>query len=163
LVALITWKAGKDKVPADRSKEGKDELVQAWRALAVDKAEVERMGGMASAPAKAPAETQSKKRARPEPDSSDDEDSEHEDADSSDDELHNWHDDDESDGEEDEDEEEEETWEVEAIRKAKGKGKARKYLVKWAGFTEEANTWEPAAFLENNTVFHEWLKAGDTE
>jgi hypothetical protein len=44
---------------------------------------------------------------------------------------------------------EQEEWEVEDIVDHKEEGTARFYLVKWAGWPVEYNTWEPAAHLEN--------------
>lgn len=45
-------------------------------------------------------------------------------------------------------EESEEEYEVEAIRDSKAKGKSGKlYLVKWKGFAEKDNTWEPKGNL----------------
>ncbi|SCZ91582.1 BZ3500_MvSof-1268-A1-R1_Chr1-2g01504 [Microbotryum saponariae] len=45
-----------------------------------------------------------------------------------------------------------EEWEVERIVDAKGKGKRRKYLVKWKGWADSDNTWEPRAHLEGTVA-----------
>ena len=50
------------------------------------------------------------------------------------------------DKDDDSDDEEEENYEVERILEKKGVGKKLRYLVKWKGWPEEDNTWEP---LEN--------------
>ena len=39
-------------------------------------------------------------------------------------------------------------YEVEAIRKAQGKGSNRRWLVKWTGYREDENTWEPKEHLQ---------------
>lgn len=40
-------------------------------------------------------------------------------------------------------------WEVEKIIKKKKVGGEVKYLVKWVGWPESSNTWEPIEHLEN--------------
>jgi len=71
--------------------------------------------------------------------------------------------DDEEDEEEEEEEEEEDDYEVERILEKKGTGKRLRYLVKWIGWPEEDNTWEPVDNLTNAkdliTAFEETLKA----
>jgi len=50
---------------------------------------------------------------------------------------------------------------VEAIRGMKGKFtrlKTLQFLVKWEGYPEEENTWEPWSNLRANAVLHEWLR-----
>jgi hypothetical protein len=49
----------------------------------------------------------------------------------------------------DDDEEEEEDYEVERIIEKRGAGKKLRYLVKWKGWPEEDNTWEPVENLTN--------------
>jgi hypothetical protein len=67
-----------------------------------------------------------------------------------------------SDEEEDE-KEEDEDYEVERILEKKGTGKRLRYLVKWIGWPEEDNTWEPVENLTNAkdliSAFEEKLKA----
>ena len=53
------------------------------------------------------------------------------------------------DKDDDSDDEEEENYEVERILEKKGVGKKLRYLVKWKGWPEEDNTWEPVDNLTN--------------
>jgi transposase InsO family protein len=43
----------------------------------------------------------------------------------------------------------EEEWEVERILAVRGKGKKKKWLVRWRGFSEADDTWEPREHLTN--------------
>ena len=43
----------------------------------------------------------------------------------------------------------EDEWDVEKIIKHRNKGKGDEYLVKWLGYPESENTWEPATHLTN--------------
>lgn len=60
----------------------------------------------------------------------------------------------------DEDEQEqqqlESTYEVERILQAKGKGKQRKYLVRWRGFDEADDTWEPKEHFQDPQMVLEY-------
>ncbi|SGY18646.1 BQ5605_C014g07425 [Microbotryum silenes-dioicae] len=49
-----------------------------------------------------------------------------------------------------------EEWEVDRIVDEKGKGKRKRYLVKWKGWADSDNTWEPRAHLEETIVLEEW-------
>ncbi|SGY12328.1 BQ5605_C072g12889 [Microbotryum silenes-dioicae] len=49
-----------------------------------------------------------------------------------------------------------EEWEVDRIVDEKGKGKRKRYLVKWKGWADSNNTWEPRAHLEETIVLEEW-------
>ena len=70
---------------------------------------------------------------------------------------------DSDDEDEEEGEEEEDDYEVERILEKKGTGKRLRYLVKWIGWPEEDNTWEPVDNLTNAkdliTAFEDTLKA----
>ena len=55
---------------------------------------------------------------------------------------------------------EEEHYEVEAILDSRCQGRGTKYLVKWVGYPEADNTWEPFALLKGSAdealrEFHE--------
>jgi len=58
---------------------------------------------------------------------------------------------DDSDEESEESEEEEHV--VEAVLKSRRDGSSREYLVKWAGYGSEDNTWEPEENLTGNAAF----------
>jgi hypothetical protein len=45
---------------------------------------------------------------------------------------------------------------VEAIVDEKGRGRARRYLVKWVGYPDSENTWEPAANVEDTEALDGW-------
>ncbi|GAA5987852.1 hypothetical protein JCM11641_003509, partial [Rhodosporidiobolus odoratus] len=45
---------------------------------------------------------------------------------------------------------------VESIVDEKGKGRTRKFLVKWAGYPDSENTWEPLANVEDTLALDEW-------
>jgi hypothetical protein len=45
-----------------------------------------------------------------------------------------------------------EEYNVERIVDVKGAGKAKKFLIKWEGYDEEDNTWEPAAHLDKRLI-----------
>ena len=50
---------------------------------------------------------------------------------------------------------------VEAIRGVKGTFKrltSLQFQVKWEGYPESENTWEPWSNLRSNAVLHEWLR-----
>ncbi|SGY81038.1 BQ5605_C009g05444 [Microbotryum silenes-dioicae] len=49
-----------------------------------------------------------------------------------------------------------EEWEVDRIVDEKGKGKRKRYLVKWKGWADSDNTWEPRAHLEETIALEEW-------
>ncbi|SGY96154.1 BQ5605_C036g11546 [Microbotryum silenes-dioicae] len=49
-----------------------------------------------------------------------------------------------------------EEWEVDRIVDEKGKGQRKRYLVKWKGWADSDNTWEPRAHLEETIVLEEW-------
>ena len=146
LVTLITWKGGKEMVPANTKAENKDALVQVWRTLAVPSEVLRAIAGEAGVATSAPT-TKAKAVAKKKKDAEDSSDEDSSDEDS-------------SDGEDDDDEsdcEGEDAFEVKAIHGKKGKGKTLQYLVEWEGYTER--TWEPAAYLDNNVVLAEWLEA----
>ncbi|SGY38977.1 BQ5605_C003g02116 [Microbotryum silenes-dioicae] len=49
-----------------------------------------------------------------------------------------------------------EEWEVERIVDEKGKGKRKKFLVKWKGWADSDNTWEPRSHLEETAALDRW-------
>ncbi|SGY26736.1 BQ5605_C018g08765 [Microbotryum silenes-dioicae] len=49
-----------------------------------------------------------------------------------------------------------EEWEVEHIVDEKGKGKRKKFLVKWKGWADSDNTWEPRSHLEETAALDRW-------
>ncbi|SGY55487.1 BQ5605_C139g13418 [Microbotryum silenes-dioicae] len=49
-----------------------------------------------------------------------------------------------------------EEWEVERIVDEKGKGKRKKFLVKWKGWADSNNTWEPRSHLEETAALDRW-------
>ncbi|KDE02917.1 hypothetical protein MVLG_06563 [Microbotryum lychnidis-dioicae p1A1 Lamole] len=51
-----------------------------------------------------------------------------------------------------------EEWEVDRIVDEQGKGKRKRYLVKWKGWADSDNTWEPRAHLEETIALEEWEK-----
>ena len=56
----------------------------------------------------------------------------------------------------------EEYFSIEAIRKHRMEGKKLKFLVKWAGYGEQENTWLSAAQMKSDmtpSTFHELLSA----
>jgi len=58
------------------------------------------------------------------------------------------------------------TFTVERIVAARGQGKLRRYLVKWEGYDDASNTWEPASHLHEALVYdfeHAHNKAKSTE
>mmetsp|Transcript_51022 Transcript_51022/g.141200 ORF Transcript_51022/g.141200 Transcript_51022/m.141200 type:complete len:123 (+) Transcript_51022:235-603(+) len=81
------------------------------------------------------------------------EDSDSEDGDSDDE-------DEDKDGNEDEGEDEGEQHNTKCIHEEKGRGKPLQYLVEWEEYPDCADyTWEPVAFLTNNTALHEWRQS----
>ncbi|GAA5989914.1 hypothetical protein JCM11641_002809 [Rhodosporidiobolus odoratus] len=50
----------------------------------------------------------------------------------------------------------EKKYQVEAIVDEKGKGRTRKFLVRWAGYPDSENTWEPAVNLEDTAALESW-------
>ena len=52
----------------------------------------------------------------------------------------------------DDDEEEEEQYQVDRIIKARGRATAREYLVRWEGYGEDDDTWEPAEYLHPELI-----------
>ncbi|SGY11864.1 BQ5605_C011g06299 [Microbotryum silenes-dioicae] len=56
-----------------------------------------------------------------------------------------------------------EEWEVDRIVDEKGKGKRKRYLVKWKGWADSDNTWEPQAHLEETIVLEEEFGSGGGE
>jgi chromobox protein 5 len=62
----------------------------------------------------------------------------------------------------DEEESEQETYEVEAIVKTRIRGGHREYFLKWKGYPDSENTWEPAESLDCDALlesFHASLEA----
>ncbi len=57
------------------------------------------------------------------------------------------------DADEESEESEEEEHVVEAVLKSRRDGSSREYLVKWAGYGSEDNTWEPEDNLTGNAAF----------
>jgi len=51
------------------------------------------------------------------------------------------------------------TWEVEAIKDKSGSGKNAQYLVKWKGWPDESNSWEPLENLACKTLLAEYNAA----
>ena len=183
LCTLIRWRKG--TVPKDHSKGNRDAVEQAWAAVAAPKEELVARAGGEGVPDEQPkAAPKAKAKAPPKPrkkaaDSSDDEgsdsdgdcdggdddddmacdttrgggeDSDSEDGDSDDE-------DEDEDGNEDEDDED--TYNTKCIHAQKGKGKTLQYLVEWEGYPDSADyTWEPVAFLTNNTALDEWQAIG---
>jgi len=49
---------------------------------------------------------------------------------------------------------------VEQILDAQGRGAARRWLVKWAGYDHEDNTWEPRENLVGSGV-QQWVREFD--
>lgn len=50
----------------------------------------------------------------------------------------------------------EQEWVVEAIVDEKGKGRHRRFLVKWQGYPDSDNTWEPLANVEETEAMDVW-------
>ncbi|GAA5959299.1 hypothetical protein JCM10213_008100 [Rhodosporidiobolus nylandii] len=55
----------------------------------------------------------------------------------------------------------EQEWTVEAIVDEKGRGRALHYLVKWAGYPDSDNSWEPPANVKDTAALGEWKKRRD--
>lgn len=54
---------------------------------------------------------------------------------------------------------EDQYYEIEEIRDHRGTAGKREYLVKWAGYGERANTWEPASnFSDPSIIDKYWEK-----
>ncbi|SGY45109.1 BQ5605_C001g00247 [Microbotryum silenes-dioicae] len=49
-----------------------------------------------------------------------------------------------------------EEWEVKRIVDEKGKGSRKRFLVKWKGWADSDNTWEPCSHLEDTAALEEW-------
>ena len=47
-------------------------------------------------------------------------------------------------------------WVVEAIVDEKGKGRNKRFLIKWEGYPDSENTWEPAANVEETEAMEIW-------
>jgi hypothetical protein len=57
--------------------------------------------------------------------------------------------------------EEENEFEVEKIIQHRGKGNGREYLVKWLGYPDSENTWEPTTHLTNcRQLLRQYLRPG---
>ncbi|GAA6026234.1 hypothetical protein JCM8202_000461 [Rhodotorula sphaerocarpa] len=50
----------------------------------------------------------------------------------------------------------EQEWQIEAIVDEKGKGSQRQFLVKWTGYPDSENTWEPLAHVEDTAALDDW-------
>jgi hypothetical protein len=55
-------------------------------------------------------------------------------------------------GSSEESEDDEDVYEVEKIIEKRKKGRSIQYLVKWKGYDEDQNTWEPVKNLQNDDV-----------
>ena len=51
-----------------------------------------------------------------------------------------------------------ESYDVERIVDARMRKGQREYLIKWEGFGDRSNTWEPERNLSNNSVFLQWRR-----
>ncbi|GAA5918689.1 hypothetical protein JCM1841_006241 [Sporobolomyces salmonicolor] len=49
-----------------------------------------------------------------------------------------------------------EEYEVERIVDEKGKGVRHRFLVKWAGYPESENSWEPLKNIEDTAAMDAW-------
>ena len=55
---------------------------------------------------------------------------------------------------------------VESILKHRGDSKRKtslEFLVKWLGYSDEENTWEPYNNLKDNSVLHDYLRKNKLE
>ncbi|GAA5918690.1 hypothetical protein JCM5296_000410 [Sporobolomyces johnsonii] len=50
-------------------------------------------------------------------------------------------------------------FEIEAIVDEKGRGRTKRYLVKWRGYPESENSWEPQANVEDTAALDAWEEA----
>ena len=56
-----------------------------------------------------------------------------------------------------------EVWTVEKIVDKKKWGRGYRYLVRWEGYGQEADSWLPASEVEDLAAFDQWLKINDPE
>ncbi|GAA5961505.1 hypothetical protein JCM21900_000965 [Sporobolomyces salmonicolor] len=55
----------------------------------------------------------------------------------------------------------EEEYVVEKIIDEKGSGDGQRYLVKWSGYPESENSWEPLKHVEDTVALEEWETRAD--
>lgn len=55
----------------------------------------------------------------------------------------------------------EQEWKVERIVDEKGRGARQRFLVKWDGYSDNDNTWEPLKNVEDTVAYDDWIRRND--